>query len=158
MRSAIAARRVCLFSTCQYRALGCTPRAPATRLIDRSGSPISSSSPSAVSTMESRLCPDPRMDLIILEQRSMNTVQEGVLMRDNWEARDIARVAVFAALIVVLGFIGPILVPGLVPITAQTLGVMLAGGVRGAKRGGGVGIVSFALVCIGVLGSWCSAG
>ena len=45
----------------------------------------------------------------------------------GWEARDIARIAVFAALIVVLGLMGPIPVPGLVPITAQTLGVMLAG-------------------------------
>jgi biotin transport system substrate-specific component len=71
-------------------------------------------------------------------------------MRDVWEARDIARVAVFAALIVVLGFVGPIPVPGLVPITAQTLGVMLAGVVLGAKRGGAAVLVVFALVAIGL--------
>lgn len=69
---------------------------------------------------------------------------------DRWEARDVARVAVFAGLIVVLGVVGPIPVPGLVPITAQTLGVMLAGVVLGAKRGAAaVGIV-FALVAIGL--------
>lgn len=71
-------------------------------------------------------------------------------MRDVWEARDIARVAVFTALIVVLGAIGPIPVPGLVPITAQTLGVMLAGVVLGPKRGGAAILVLFALVAIGL--------
>lgn len=71
-------------------------------------------------------------------------------MRDTWEARDIARVAVFAAIIVVLGLVGPIPVPGLVPITAQTLGVMLAGVVLGAKRGGAAVLIVFALVAIGL--------
>lgn len=46
--------------------------------------------------------------------------------------RELARVAVFAALIVVLGMVTiPIL--GGVPITAQTLGVMLAGAVLGPR-------------------------
>ncbi|MGO1552737.1 MAG: BioY family transporter, partial [Micrococcaceae bacterium] len=38
--------------------------------------------------------------------------------------RAVAQVAVFAALIAALGLMGAIPVPGLVPITAQTLGVM----------------------------------
>lgn len=56
-------------------------------------------------------------------------------VRQQFEARDLARIAVFAALIVALGLVGPIPVPGLVPITAQTLGVMLAGLVLGPLRG-----------------------
>ncbi|WP_067200039.1 biotin transporter BioY [Microbacterium sp. XT11] len=47
--------------------------------------------------------------------------------------RDLARIAVFAALIVVLGTV-TIPLPGGVPITAQTLGVMLAGTVLGPRR------------------------
>lgn len=51
-------------------------------------------------------------------------------------AQDLARIAVFAALIAVLGLPGTIFVfGGAVPITAQTLGVMLAGSVLGARRG-----------------------
>src|SRR5690606_16017915 len=46
---------------------------------------------------------------------------------------DLARIAVFAALIVVLGTV-TVPLPGGVPITAQTLGVMLAGLVLGARR------------------------
>ncbi|WP_105565137.1 biotin transporter BioY [Microbacterium halophytorum] len=69
---------------------------------------------------------------------------------DPWEARDTARVAVFAAIIVVLGLMGPIPVPGLVPITAQTLGVMLAGTVLGWKRGAAAVVVVLVLVAIGL--------
>ncbi|HSK27281.1 MAG TPA: biotin transporter BioY [Jiangellales bacterium] len=51
-------------------------------------------------------------------------------------ARDLARIAVFAALIAVLGLPGTVLLfGGAVPVTAQTLGVMLAGAVLGARRG-----------------------
>ena len=46
--------------------------------------------------------------------------------------RDLARIAVFAALIVVLGMV-TVPIPGGVPITAQTLGVMLAGAVLGPR-------------------------
>jgi len=45
----------------------------------------------------------------------------------------IARIALFAALIVVLGMV-TVPLPGGVPITAQTLGVMLAGIVLGPRR------------------------
>nr|WP_201469977.1 biotin transporter BioY [Microbacterium hydrocarbonoxydans] len=46
--------------------------------------------------------------------------------------RELARVALFAALIVVLGMV-TVPIPGGVPITAQTLGVMLAGAVLGPR-------------------------
>nr|WP_245534397.1 biotin transporter BioY [Xylanimonas cellulosilytica] len=46
-----------------------------------------------------------------------------------------ARVAVFAALVAALGLPGGFTVAGAVPITAQTLGVMLAGAVLGPWRG-----------------------
>ncbi|WP_040164495.1 biotin transporter BioY [Microbacterium gorillae] len=66
------------------------------------------------------------------------------------ETRDIARVAVFAAVIAALGLIGPIPVPGLVPITAQTLGVMLAGLVLGARRGALAVAVVLVLAAVGL--------
>ncbi len=47
--------------------------------------------------------------------------------------RDLARIAVFAALIIVLGTVTVPLPTG-VPITGQTLGVMLAGTVLGTRR------------------------
>lgn len=50
--------------------------------------------------------------------------------------KDIVAVALFAAFIAVLGFLPPIPVPLIpVPITAQLLGIILAGAVLGAKRG-----------------------
>jgi biotin transport system substrate-specific component len=51
-------------------------------------------------------------------------------------ARDLALIALFAALIAALGLPGSFTLFGnAVPITAQTLGVMLAGSILGAKRG-----------------------
>jgi len=51
-------------------------------------------------------------------------------------ARDLAQIAIFAALIAALGLPGTITVGSTgVPITLQTLGVMLAGGVLGARKG-----------------------
>src|SRR5690606_20792102 len=86
------------------------------------------------------------------ERRSMNGVQEGVAMgsNDGWTGRDLARVAVFAAVIVVLGMVGPIPGPGAVPITAQTLGVMLTGAILGARRGAASVLIVFLLVAIGL--------
>ncbi|HWC78487.1 MAG TPA: biotin transporter BioY [Pseudonocardiaceae bacterium] len=50
--------------------------------------------------------------------------------------RDLALIALFAALIAVLGLPGSFSLFGnAVPITAQSMGVMLAGSVLGAKRG-----------------------
>lgn len=68
----------------------------------------------------------------------------------RFETRDIARIAVFAAIIAALGLVGPIPVPGLVPITAQTLGVILAGMVLGAWRGAAAVLVFEVLVLIGL--------
>lgn len=52
------------------------------------------------------------------------------------KTRDLVHVSLFAALVAVLGLMPPIPLPFVpVPITAQTLGVMLAGSVLGARRG-----------------------
>lgn len=61
-------------------------------------------------------------------------------------ARDIARIAAFAALTAGMGLIGAISVGGAVPITLQTLGVMLAGTVLGPWRGA----ASMGLLLLGV--------
>lgn len=54
----------------------------------------------------------------------------------TFTARDLAQVAVFAALIIALGLPGTITVGGSgVPITLQTLGVMLAGALLGPRKG-----------------------
>lgn len=63
--------------------------------------------------------------------------------------RELARVAVFAALIIVLGTI-TVLLPGGVPITAQTLGVMLAGAVLGPRRGPLAVLLVLALAAVGL--------
>ncbi len=49
--------------------------------------------------------------------------------------RSLTHVALFAALIAVLGLVPPVTLAFGVPITAQSLGVMLAGTVLGARRG-----------------------
>lgn len=66
------------------------------------------------------------------------------------DATDLARVAVFAALIAVLGLPGSFPVFGGVPITAQTLGVMLAGAVLGPWLGALSVTVLLALVAVGL--------
>jgi len=66
-------------------------------------------------------------------------------------ARDLALIAVGAALIAVLGLPGAFQPPGLsVPITAQTLGVMLVGLVLGAWRGALAVLVFLVLVALGL--------
>lgn len=51
-------------------------------------------------------------------------------------ARDLAQIAIFAALIAALGLPGSITIGTTgVPLTLQTLGVMLAGGILGARKG-----------------------
>lgn len=57
-------------------------------------------------------------------------------MRRRFSARDLALVALFAAVMVVLGLVPLIPLPGVpAPFTSQTLGVMLAGGILGRRRG-----------------------
>ncbi|WP_327141421.1 biotin transporter BioY [Nocardia sp. NBC_01327] len=51
-------------------------------------------------------------------------------------SRDLAQIALFAAIMVVLGFFPLIQLPGaFAPFTSQTLGVILAGSILGARRG-----------------------
>lgn len=49
--------------------------------------------------------------------------------------KDLVYVALFAAIVAVLGLLPKIQLLSGVPITAQSLGVMLAGGILGARRG-----------------------
>lgn len=69
--------------------------------------------------------------------------------RRQLSATDFARVAVFAAIVAALGLVGSFNI-GPVPITAQTLGVMLAGIVLGPWLGALSVTVLLALVAIGV--------
>lgn len=66
------------------------------------------------------------------------------------DATDIARVAVVAAIVAVLGLPGGLSVFGGVPITAQTLGVMLAGALLGPWLGALSMAVFLALVATGL--------
>ncbi|MFH8249734.1 biotin transporter BioY [Microbacterium sp. B2969] len=66
------------------------------------------------------------------------------------DATDIARAAVFAAIVAVLGLPGSFTVFGAVPITAQTLGVMLAGAILGAGLGALSMTVLLVLVAVGL--------
>jgi biotin transport system substrate-specific component len=66
-------------------------------------------------------------------------------------ARDLALVASFAALIAALGLPGSLyLFGGAVPITLQTLGIMLAASVLGARRGALAVLVLLVLVAAGL--------
>jgi biotin transport system substrate-specific component len=66
-------------------------------------------------------------------------------------ARDLAQIAVFAALIAALGLPGALYLGGTaVPITFQTLGVMLAGAILGARKGVLSVLLFLALVAAGL--------
>jgi biotin transport system substrate-specific component len=66
-------------------------------------------------------------------------------------ARDLAQIAVFAALIAALGLPGALSIGGAaVPITFQTLGVMLAGAILGARKGALSVLLLIALVAAGL--------
>lgn len=64
--------------------------------------------------------------------------------------RDIGYVALFAALIVALGIVPAIPLAAGVPITLQSLGVMLAGLILGPRRGALAPVVVIALVALGL--------
>jgi biotin transport system substrate-specific component len=66
------------------------------------------------------------------------------------DATDMGRVAVFAAIVAVLGLPGGFTVFGAVPITAQTLGVMLAGAILGPWLGALSMTVFLALIAVGL--------
>lgn len=65
------------------------------------------------------------------------------------KTKDLAYIALFAAVTAVLGLV-PAIAVGPVPITAQTLGVMLAGSVLGARRGFLSQLLFLVLVAIGL--------
>jgi biotin transport system substrate-specific component len=72
-------------------------------------------------------------------------------VKKRMSSRDLALVASFAALIAVLGLPGGIQVFGnAVPVTLQTLGVMLAGSILGWKRGALSVVVLLVLVAAGL--------
>ena len=65
--------------------------------------------------------------------------------------RDLVLAALFAAIIIVLGLVPPVMLGFIpVPITAQSLGVMLAGVVLGAKRGTIAVLLVLVLAAIGL--------
>lgn len=64
--------------------------------------------------------------------------------------RSLAYIALFAALIAVLGLVPQITLISGVPITAQSLGVMLAGTVLGARRGALAVLLFLVLVALGL--------
>lgn len=64
--------------------------------------------------------------------------------------KNVTMIALFAALIAVLGLIPKISLGFGVPITAQSLGIMLCGTVLGAKRGGLAVLLFLLLVAIGL--------
>ncbi|MGW6426073.1 biotin transporter BioY [Nocardia sp. NPDC055053] len=69
----------------------------------------------------------------------------------GFAARDMAQIAVFAALIAALGLPGAITVGfSGVPITLQTLGVILTGAILGARKGTAAVAVFIALTLIGL--------
>lgn len=68
-----------------------------------------------------------------------------------FSATGLALVATFAGIIAALGLVPAIAVPGVpVPLTVQTLGVMLAGAVLGRWRGAAAVLVFLALVAVGL--------
>ncbi|WP_400999271.1 biotin transporter BioY [Agromyces sp. GXQ0307] len=71
--------------------------------------------------------------------------------RARTSARDLAQIAVFAALIAALGLPGALYLGGTaVPITFQTLGVMLAGAILGARKGALSVLLLLVLVAAGL--------
>lgn len=64
--------------------------------------------------------------------------------------KNVTLIALFAALIAALGLIPQIALPFGVPITAQSLGIMLCGTVLGAKRGALAVLLFLLLVALGL--------
>ncbi|MEV3963861.1 biotin transporter BioY [Nocardia sp. NPDC050193] len=81
----------------------------------------------------------------------MSGVDNERMPRPGITARDMAQIAVFAALIAALGLPGAVTVGfSPVPITVQTLGVVLAGAVLGPRKGTAAVAVFIALTVIGL--------
>jgi len=78
----------------------------------------------------------------------MSPSNEGDIMQTK--ENDLVMIALFAALVAVLGLLPAIPMPWGIPVTAQSLGVMLAGAVLGAKRGGLSMLLFIGLVALGL--------
>ena len=73
------------------------------------------------------------------------------MTRPRTTSRDLALVATFTGVVAALGLVPAFLPPGLtVPITAQSMGVMLAGAVLGARRGFLSLVLLLVLVAVGL--------
>lgn len=71
--------------------------------------------------------------------------------RPSSPARDAALIAVFAGFVAALAVVPAFTPPGFsVPITAQSLGVMLAGSILGGRRGFAALVLFLALVAVGL--------
>ena len=70
-------------------------------------------------------------------------------MSDITKDKQIVQIAIFAALLAALGFIPPIPFATGVPISAQSLGVMLAGTILGARNGALSMILFLVVVALG---------
>lgn len=66
------------------------------------------------------------------------------------QERTLVQIALFAALIAALGLIPQLTLAFGVPITAQSLGIMLCGTILGARRGGYAALLFVGLVAIGL--------
>ena len=64
--------------------------------------------------------------------------------------KNLTHIALFAALIAALGFVPSMMLPGGVPITAQSLGIMLCGTVLGSWRGALAVLLFLLLVAVGL--------
>lgn len=65
--------------------------------------------------------------------------------------RDVVLIALFAAVMAILGMFPPLTIPAIgVPVTAQSLGPMLMGGVLGWRRGGLSMLLFLLLVAVGL--------
>jgi biotin transport system substrate-specific component len=79
------------------------------------------------------------------------TLEARTLAPRTLSARDFAQIAIFAALIVALGLPGALSLGAVaVPITFQTLGVMLAGAILGARKGFFAVLLFLALAAAGL--------
>jgi biotin transport system substrate-specific component len=64
--------------------------------------------------------------------------------------KTLTHIALFAALIAALGFVPAMMLPGGVPITAQSLGIMLCGTILGSWRGALAVLLFLLLVALGL--------
>ena len=78
-----------------------------------------------------------------------DTIHSSAPTRRTLPARDLAQIAIFAALIAALGLPGPLNI-GPVPITLQTLGVMLAGAILGPRKGTLAVLLFLVLTAVGL--------